>query len=323
MTDATTAPDVSVVIPCYNAERWVGRAIDSVLAQEGVTVEVIVIDDGSTDGSVDVLRRYEDRIHWETGPNRGACAARNRGLALACADYVMFLDADDYLLPACLSELRRQSALDDADAAIGSAYSEQVGGRRKKMKGPKVASNIDVLESWLTGKWVPPCAVLWTRDSISCLGAWDESLAKHQDTELMMRSAILGARFTHCRTANSIYFEGAGSERISQKNNERAHRDILRIRREIFSAIKGTNFDCHRVYLAIAEGLHKLEAKCLIQEQDQLAEEIKTFRKELGAPRYQGPLLHRIICTLVGLRTKTRISKAIQSWLSSATHVAK
>jgi len=137
MTDETKAPDVSVVIPCYNAERWVGRAIESVLAQEGVTVEVIVIDDGSTDGSVDVLRRYEDRIHWETDPNRGACAARNRGLALARADYVMFLDADDYLLPACLSELRRQSALDDADAAVGSAYSEQVGGRRKKMKGPK------------------------------------------------------------------------------------------------------------------------------------------------------------------------------------------
>ena len=323
MADETKAPDVSVVIPCYNAERWVGRAIDSVLAQEGVTVEVIVIDDGSTDGSVDVLRRYEDRIQWETGPNRGACAARNRGLALARADYVMFLDADDYLLPACLSELKRQSALDDADAAIGIAYSERASGHRKKMKGPKVTSNIVFLESWLRGKWVPPCAVLWNRESINRLGAWDDTLTKHQDAELMMRSAILGAKLTHCESANSIYFEGAEGERISQKTNERAHRDILRTRRELLSAIKGTKLDCHRVHLAIAAGLHKLEAKCLIQQQDQLAEEIKILRKELGAPRYQGTLLHRLTCKLVGLRTKTQISKAIHNVLSSTIDTTK
>jgi glycosyltransferase involved in cell wall biosynthesis len=162
MTDATTAPDVSVVIPCYNAERWVGRAIDSVLAQEGVTVEVIAIDDGSTDGSVEVLRGYDDRIHWDTGPNRGACAARNRGLALARADYVMFLDADDYLLPTCLFNLKQHSALYSADATIGIAFSERADVARKEMNGPKVTSTFDFFRSWLTGKWVPPCAVLWS-----------------------------------------------------------------------------------------------------------------------------------------------------------------
>lgn len=70
----TPPSDISVVIPCYNAEKWVGRAIDSVLAQEGVSVEVIVVDDGSTDGRLDAIRAYGDRIRWETGPNRGACA---------------------------------------------------------------------------------------------------------------------------------------------------------------------------------------------------------------------------------------------------------
>ena len=58
----TPVPDISVVIPCYNAGKWVGRAIESALSQEGVSVEVIVVDDGSTDDSLDVIRAYGDRI---------------------------------------------------------------------------------------------------------------------------------------------------------------------------------------------------------------------------------------------------------------------
>ena len=62
-------------------------------------VEVVVIDDGSTDNSLDVIKSFGDRIIWENGPNRGACVARNRGLALAGGEYVQFLDADDILFP--------------------------------------------------------------------------------------------------------------------------------------------------------------------------------------------------------------------------------
>lgn len=76
-------PLVSIIIPCYNAADYVGEAIESALAQTYSPTEVIVIDDGSTDGSLDLLRSFGDRIRWETGPNRGACTARTRGLALA------------------------------------------------------------------------------------------------------------------------------------------------------------------------------------------------------------------------------------------------
>jgi glycosyltransferase involved in cell wall biosynthesis len=96
-------PLVSVIIPCFNAERWVAAAIDSALAQTHRNIEVIVIDDGSTDGSLDVIKNYRNRIRWETGPNRGGCAARNRGVELAIGDYLQFLDADDLLHPEKLS----------------------------------------------------------------------------------------------------------------------------------------------------------------------------------------------------------------------------
>lgn len=90
---------VSIIIPCFNAERWLREAIDSVLNQTYPTIEVIIIDDGSTDASLDITKQYGDRIIWETGPNRGGNHARNRGFALSKGNYIQYLDADDYLLP--------------------------------------------------------------------------------------------------------------------------------------------------------------------------------------------------------------------------------
>src|SRR5690606_8261428 len=96
-----TAPEplVSVIIPCYNGEQFVGAAIESALTQTYPHKEVIVIDDGSIDRSVDIIRSFGRRVRWESGRNSGACAARNRGLTLANGEFVQFLDADDVLLP--------------------------------------------------------------------------------------------------------------------------------------------------------------------------------------------------------------------------------
>ena len=80
---ALNDPLVSIIIPCYNAEKYVGEAIESALAQTYPNKEVIVIDDGSTDGSLQVIKSFGHRIRWETGPNRGGSAARNRGIELA------------------------------------------------------------------------------------------------------------------------------------------------------------------------------------------------------------------------------------------------
>lgn len=90
-------PLVSIIIPCFNAADCVSEAIESALNQTYRNIEVIVIDDGSTDASLEKIAAYEGRIHFETGPNRGACAARNRGLELARGDLIQFLDADDLL----------------------------------------------------------------------------------------------------------------------------------------------------------------------------------------------------------------------------------
>jgi glycosyltransferase involved in cell wall biosynthesis len=81
-------PNISVVIPCWNAEKWVGRAIQSVLDQNYPELELIVIDHGSTDRSLAVVKSFGDRVCWQSGPNRGACAARNRGATVATAQHI-------------------------------------------------------------------------------------------------------------------------------------------------------------------------------------------------------------------------------------------
>src|SRR4029077_11072398 len=90
---------VSILIPCFNAERWVAQAIESALGQTWPEKEVIVVDDGSTDAGLTIIKAFGDRIRWVTGPNRGGNVARNRLLELARGEWLQYLDADDYLLP--------------------------------------------------------------------------------------------------------------------------------------------------------------------------------------------------------------------------------
>lgn len=93
----TFCPLVSIVIPCYNRERYIEDALNSALAQTYENIEIIVVDDGSTDNSVAVLSKYEDKITLIQQKNKGVSAARNEGLRAVSGEYVIFLDSDDWL----------------------------------------------------------------------------------------------------------------------------------------------------------------------------------------------------------------------------------
>lgn len=102
--------DISVVIPLYNKSSHIARALDSVLAQSMPPAEVVVVDDGATDGSGDIVRRYADKgIRLIVQENQGVSVARNRGVAEARADLIAFLDADDEWRPGFLSEITRMT----------------------------------------------------------------------------------------------------------------------------------------------------------------------------------------------------------------------
>src|SRR5437773_9320352 len=110
---------VSVVIPNYNYAHFLREAIDSALAQTYKDIEVIVVDDGSTDASADVIASYDSRIHPVFSQNQGVAAARNRGVAESTGEYIAFLDADDAWLP---TKIEKQVERFAADTALGLVH---------------------------------------------------------------------------------------------------------------------------------------------------------------------------------------------------------
>lgn len=115
------APRASVIVPVFNAEQYLGACLDSLLAQTLRDIEIICIDDGSSDSSVDILQGYaagDSRVTALSQANAGAAAARNRGLDMARAEYVLFVDADDFVAPTLLAEATAAAADCDADICI-------------------------------------------------------------------------------------------------------------------------------------------------------------------------------------------------------------
>ena len=118
------SPLVSTIIPCYNYGRYLGEAIESTLAQAHDRIEVIVVDDGSTDDSREVASRFGPPVRVVSQPNLGISAARNRGVELATGEFLAFLDADDLW---SADKLPVQLEAAEADPALGivSGYAVQ------------------------------------------------------------------------------------------------------------------------------------------------------------------------------------------------------
>lgn len=117
-------PLVSVVIPVYNGEKYLAEAIDSVLAQSYDPIEIIVVDDGSADGTRGIADQFEDKIQYHFQANQGSSAARNTGIAVAKGEYFAFLDADDTWMPEKVS-LQMDAFRLDPTLEMVSSFMEQ------------------------------------------------------------------------------------------------------------------------------------------------------------------------------------------------------
>jgi glycosyltransferase involved in cell wall biosynthesis len=201
---------VSVVIPCYNAERFLAEALESALGQTYRDIEVIVVDDGSTDNSAEIIRSYGDRLKAQFGPNRGAGAARNVGTALARGEFIQYLDADDLLMPDAIE--RRIAALREGGADV--AYSDwerlvevepgvfEVGERRvRRIEDVHPNPAIAVI----THFWAPPAALTYRRSIVDKIGGWKEWLPAMEDARFLQDAVIIGGRCTYSAGVGARY----------------------------------------------------------------------------------------------------------------------
>ena len=189
----------SVVIPLFNKEASVARAIDSVLNQGGGRYEVIVVDDGSTDGSADVVFEYGSAVRYLRQANAGPSVARNYGARLSKFDLLLFLDADDELLPGCLdAHLACRNAHSDALVSLASFQVMQGGRLVRQERFPDRISGLPSRESIplareFSAKWVidvPSGAICMSRAAFASTAGFDPQLRCWEITDFMLRLAL-------------------------------------------------------------------------------------------------------------------------------------
>jgi glycosyltransferase involved in cell wall biosynthesis len=131
MPEALVSPSVSIVTPCFNAARFIAETIESVLGQDYPAIEYLVMDGGSDDGTLDILKRYEGRLRWRSEPDKGQADAVNRGFELTRGEIFAFLNADDTYLPGAVARAVEGFARNPEAAVIyGDAWHVDENGRR-------------------------------------------------------------------------------------------------------------------------------------------------------------------------------------------------
>lgn len=217
----SVAPRVSVIIPTHNRMTLLCRAIDSVLAQTWSDLELIVVDDGSDDGTADMVERIADprvrlvRHDRAKGPPR----ARNAGIAAARGEWVAFLDNDDEWLPEKLErQLDRIEQRHDSGiaAAYCSLYVQDGAGERRAIRRTQLPEG-DVLDAFLRND-VPatPSLYIVKRTALVEAGGFDHAARPAEDLDLWLRLSSAGHRFTAVPEPLAVYHQEEGLGRISE-----------------------------------------------------------------------------------------------------------
>src|SRR5690554_5461875 len=206
---------VSILMPLYNAEKWLAQTIESVLAQTYFNWELIIVDDGSTDNSYEIAQSFakkDNRIKVYKQKNKGACAARNKAFELSKGEYIQYLDADDLLSKNKIElQLKALEKANDSNAIANCSW----GKFQKKIgdiKGSKqlIDKSYDeplnwLIDSWLKGGHGAIMAWLTPRHLIEKAGKWNESLTVNQDGEFFCRVLLQASQIVFVDEVKVFY----------------------------------------------------------------------------------------------------------------------
>lgn len=202
-----TIPQVSIIVPCYNAAQWLRETLTSVVAQTGVTLQLIVIDDGSTDASAEIVEHEFTQAELVRTAKGGASRARNLGLKRALGTYIQFLDADDLLLPHKLQDQMAHLERTGADVVYSDwqYLTRTPDGQfeRAQVVTPQMRGE-PALELF-THFWASNAAYLFRHAIIDQTNGFNEGLPILQDARLVLDCALYGARFTYLPGVYSLY----------------------------------------------------------------------------------------------------------------------
>lgn len=227
-------PDlVSILIPAFNAEKWIKQTIESALGQTWADKEIILVDDGSTDRTLEIARKFEaNPVKIVTQDNRGAAAARNRALSLASGDYIQWLDADDLLAP---DKIAGQMSAAVGERSKFVLYSSPHGVFYHRPHKARFIPNalwqdlspVDWLVASMSGTlWMNPAGWLVSRALTDKAGPWDERLSMDDDGEYFARVVATSETVRFVRESR-CYYRQSSFRQLNRNMSDKAGQSLV------------------------------------------------------------------------------------------------
>jgi glycosyltransferase involved in cell wall biosynthesis len=235
------APRLSIITPSLNQGEFIERTIESVLAQGYEPLEYVIVDGGSTDGTLDVVRGYEDRLaSWVSEPDEGQADAINKGIARTSGEIVAFINSDDYYLPGAFEQAI--GALEESDAGWVAGGIDQIwaDGRTSYSEAKPPSFYEDTIRGrhwWPLAAWhVPQQSTFWRRSAFERYGLFRTDMHYAFDVEFMVRLALHGELPETIPDRLAVWFmhdeQKSVSERVARpdlKHMLELHRELLAI----------------------------------------------------------------------------------------------
>ena len=311
-------PLVSVLITAYNAEPWLAETLGSALGQTHPRTEVLVVDDGSTDGTLDLARSFQDpRLRVVSQANSGACAARNRALAECTGDLVQFLDADDLLAPHKIERQVRRLAVEPPGTVASGPWVRFHNAPPPPDERPRRSDwrDYEPASDWLVEEWAmrngmfAPFAWLTPRQLVDAAGPWRAGLRRNQDGEFFARVLSRARKVAFVDGAWGFYRSGLASSVSARRG------------RDVIASVADATALCARHVGALGDGPEIRRAQAALWERlafeaypvdRDVARRAEARARALGGAGLQpdGGRAFRVLRDLVGWKPTVRAQHA-------------
>jgi glycosyltransferase involved in cell wall biosynthesis len=247
-----TLPRLTVITPSLNQAKYLERALRSVLDQNYPDLEYIVMDGGSSDGSVDILRRYDDRLaHWVSEPDQGQSWAINSAIERSTGEVIAYINSDDYYLPGAFDAALPHFHDPSVRWVAGGTEYREVDGTLKSLLAPIPPAGSRA--SWVRSTWyVPQASSFWRRDVFDEFGLLREDLHFVFDTEFGLRLALNGLRPFAVEETLAVRYLQPEAKSADRSRFDREYKKVAKqLRRRLTWAERAQDLAYRLVYTAL------------------------------------------------------------------------
>ena len=308
-------PKVTVGIPCFNAERWLRQCIQSALEQTWPNTEIIVVDNGSTDGSPEIIHQFGDRIRTVTIPERGANRARNEILRQSTGEWIQYLDADDYLQPDKIAGQFEEAVSGGEIKSLkaGVLYSPVLIEEHGTSTISEIDEKLDLPAQWISWQLPQTGACLWRKETLEGLGGWNIAMPCCQEHELYLRAIQTGVVFQFTPSPKAVYRIWS-DETLCRKDPLLVINTRTRLIGQMIEWLdqQGRLGECHRGVAGRA--FFEMARTWARHDLDQAAQYLKD-KQSRGLVNLQGPAAprsYRLCFQLLGFRNAERLARVLR-----------